>query len=182
MGYLAPEQALGKPSLRSDVFSLGLILYRMLSGKLPEWPFTWPPPSYAKVRRLAPPDLVALIQRALAVDQAKRFPSAVQMLAAFRKVRPKTLARDARRRHHRRRRQQKGRDLEAIRLTLFQRRFRSALDTRSRCRRCRGPVSEPMQACPWCGVARRVHDGASRFPSRCPRCKRGRKLDWRFCA
>ena len=36
VGYVAPEQAVGKPSFRSDVFSLGLILYRMLSGKLPE--------------------------------------------------------------------------------------------------------------------------------------------------
>jgi len=33
VGYVAPEQAMGKPSFRSDVFSLGLILYRMLSGQ-----------------------------------------------------------------------------------------------------------------------------------------------------
>ena len=26
----------------SDVFSLGLIVYRMLSGVLPRWPFDWP--------------------------------------------------------------------------------------------------------------------------------------------
>jgi hypothetical protein len=26
-----------------------------------------------------------------------------------------------------------------------------------------------------------VHRDDSRFPAACPRCKRGRKLDWRFC-
>lgn len=36
MGYMAPEQAMGKPSFRSDVFATGLIIYRMLSGHLPE--------------------------------------------------------------------------------------------------------------------------------------------------
>ena len=41
---MAPEQAMGKPSFCSDVFSLGLILYRMFSGELPEWPYEWPLP------------------------------------------------------------------------------------------------------------------------------------------
>jgi hypothetical protein len=27
-----------------------------------------------------------------------------------------------------------------------------------------------------------VHRGETRHPARCPRCRRGRKLDWRFCA
>ena len=40
--YIAPEQAMGRPKFQSDVFSLGLVLYRMLSGKLPQWPFNWP--------------------------------------------------------------------------------------------------------------------------------------------
>ena len=40
--YIAPEQAMGRPKFQSDVFSLGLVLYRLLSGSLPEWPFTWP--------------------------------------------------------------------------------------------------------------------------------------------
>lgn len=35
VGYVAPEQAMGKASFRSDVFSLGLILYRLFAGVLP---------------------------------------------------------------------------------------------------------------------------------------------------
>src|SRR5690606_16309985 len=31
VGYIAPEQAMGKPSFRSDVFSAGLILVRMFA-------------------------------------------------------------------------------------------------------------------------------------------------------
>ena len=38
-----------------------------------------------------------------------------------------------------------------------------------------------MRACPWCGRSRRVHKGEAAFPAACPRCRRGVKLDWRFC-
>lgn len=51
VGYVAPEQAMGKPSLRSDVFSLGLIIYRILTGRLPEWPFEWPLPGHDRLRQ-----------------------------------------------------------------------------------------------------------------------------------
>ncbi|MBT8467101.1 MAG: serine/threonine protein kinase, partial [Deltaproteobacteria bacterium] len=44
VGYIAPEQAMGKPSFRSDVFSMGLLIYRMFAGELPAWPFDWPLP------------------------------------------------------------------------------------------------------------------------------------------
>ena len=40
--FIAPEQAMGRPNFQSDVFSLGLVLFRLLSGKLPVWPFDWP--------------------------------------------------------------------------------------------------------------------------------------------
>ena len=48
VGYMAPEQAMGRPSLRSNVFFIGLIVYRKLNGHRPEWPF-------AGARRLARP-------------------------------------------------------------------------------------------------------------------------------
>ena len=46
VGYMAPEQAMGRPSRRSDVFATGLVLWQMFSGRLPEWPFEWPLAGY----------------------------------------------------------------------------------------------------------------------------------------
>ncbi len=91
VGYLAPEQALGKPSLRSDVFAAGLILWRLMSGQLPEWPFRWPYPGAAKAKRAYHDDLLRLVRRALEVDDSRRYPSATPMLQAFRKVHGKAL-------------------------------------------------------------------------------------------
>ncbi len=91
VGYVAPEQAMGRPSRRSDVFSLGLIAYRMLTGVLPEWPYDTPLPGEAKLRgplaRLRP-----WLRRALRVKPQGRFADAGQMLTAFRRIRPTVAA------------------------------------------------------------------------------------------
>lgn len=87
VGYMAPEQAMGRPTYRSDVFSVGLIMYRLLTGEWPEWPYHWPPPGFAKLRRRAHPDLIAFIQRAIDPVAKKRFRDAVHMLNAFRRLR-----------------------------------------------------------------------------------------------
>ena len=90
VGYMAPEQAMGKPSFRSDVFSLGLILYRMLSGHWPEWPYEWPPKGISRLRSRVHADLVAVVKRAMDPNPRKRFRDADQMLEAFVKARRKT--------------------------------------------------------------------------------------------
>ncbi|MEX1025713.1 MAG: serine/threonine-protein kinase [Planctomycetota bacterium] len=87
IGYLAPEQAMGKPALRSDVFAAGLVSWKLLSGALPEWPFEWPYPGAERVRRGYHPDLVRLLQRSLSVDQEKRFTTADAMHRAFGRIR-----------------------------------------------------------------------------------------------
>jgi serine/threonine-protein kinase len=179
IGYLAPEQAMGRPSYRSDVFSLGLILYRMLTGQLPEWPFAWPPPGYERLNGRVPADLIALLRRAMEVDPARRFRDAQQMLASFRRIKPSAL------RHARTRRRRSGSaapDWREVRHKQFQQRYRRALDTHDECPRCSGPISEPMLGCPWCGKSLRVYPGTPRFPAHCPRCRRGAKLDWHYCA
>jgi len=98
VGYMAPEQAMGRPSLKSDVFSLGLIICRMLAGRWPEWPFNWPPPGYQQLRRKAHPDLITFLRRAIEPNPRKRFRDAEQMLNAFRRVRPRAERYAARRR------------------------------------------------------------------------------------
>ncbi len=183
VGYMAPEQAMGKPSFRSDVFSAGLVLYRMLSGRLPEWPFEWPPPGHARLRRRLTPAFLGFLRRAIQVDHRRRFPNAEQMLASYQKLLPGV----HRRARRRRRRSATSRstsqpDWRQIRQREFLRRHRGALKLDARCGRCKGPMAEAMRCCPWCGAARRRHRGETSFPARCSRCGRGRKLDWRFCA
>jgi serine/threonine-protein kinase len=181
VGYIAPEQAMGKPSLRSDVFSLGLILYRMLSGALPEWPFEWPPPGYDRVRKSIHRDVISFLQRALQVDSRKRYADASRMLTAFKRIKPKALrSRPAKRSRHNGRGSTTA-DWRTIRHRQFLRRFRRQLEARYECHRCKAPISEAMQWCPWCSTKIIKWRADSRFQKRCPRCKRGVKSDWRFC-
>jgi len=178
LGYLAPEQALGKPSFRSDVFSLALIFYRMFSGRLPEWPYEWPLPGFERVKRILPPEANALLRRCLEVDARKRFEDAVRMEAAFLRLKPKILRTSRRRQSPPANRQS---DWRQLRRREFARRFGRKIEANHACSRCGGPIAEAMKACPWCGADRRIHRGSTSFPRSCPRCHRGLKLDWRFC-
>ena len=92
--YMSPEQIEGKPVTEaSDIYSLGLVTYQMLTG---ERPFAAESPLYAALRRLketpSPPgNLVAglsplwdrLMSRCLHPDPAKRFGTAREMLEAI---------------------------------------------------------------------------------------------------
>lgn len=91
VGHMAPEQAMGKPSMRSDVFSIGLIAYRMLAGVWPEYPFTWPLAGVTKLRRRAHPDLVAVIRKSIEFNPRHRYRDASQMLAEWTQARLKAL-------------------------------------------------------------------------------------------
>ena len=92
--YMSPEQA-GNDNVdgRSDVYSLGCVLYEMLSG---EPPFTGrtqqailarvmsePPRSLAVVRPNTPRGVVAAVERALSKVPADRFPTATRFLEAL---------------------------------------------------------------------------------------------------
>jgi len=176
--YIAPEQAMGRPKFQSDVFSMGLVLYRLFSGKLPEWPFNWPMVGHERLAARVRPEVVAMLQKAIQLDPAKRFRNAVQMQVEFERA------------HSHARKQKRSRSKSAARngstwrqlqWRQFQRRFRQELDTRHQCRRCEGPVAEGMQACPWCGFDNPARGSASVFASSCPRCERGVKNDWDYC-
>lgn len=98
VGYMAPEQAMGKPSLRSDVFSAGLVIYRMLTGQWPEWPFEWPPPGYQRLRGRTHPEVIAVLRKAIDPNPRKRFRDAELMLKAFLPAKGKALRLAARKR------------------------------------------------------------------------------------
>ena len=85
--YLSPEQARGEDATASgDIFSLGIVLFEMLTGQLP-WDADTPA-AMATVRLHAPappPSVIAhtlaegldaIVGRALAVDPGERYPSA----------------------------------------------------------------------------------------------------------
>ncbi len=96
VGYIAPEQAMGKPSFRSDVFSMGLLIYRMFSGELPAWPFDWPMPGAERLRRTVSRDFVAFLRRSIEVHERKRFRDGVQMRKAFEALAPRALRESSR--------------------------------------------------------------------------------------
>jgi serine/threonine protein kinase len=91
VGFMSPEQAMGKPSARSDVFSMGLLAFRMFSGKWPEYPFEWPIPGASRLRRRAHPDLIALIRKSIAINPRQRYRDASQMLREWEKTRLKAI-------------------------------------------------------------------------------------------
>jgi serine/threonine protein kinase len=180
VGYMAPEQAMGRPSRRSDVFAAGLVLWQMFSGELPEWPFEWPLTGYPKLKYLLHPDMIALLKRALELKPIRRFEDGGQMLAVYQRAKPKTLRHLARRRPHKTKPSTK-RHWKEIRHQQFLQQFGRLLETRLACSRCGGPVSEYMHVCPWCGTGRKVLRDVTSFPASCPRCHRGMKLDWLYC-
>ena len=85
--YMSPEQATGEAlDARTDVYSLGSVLYEMLAGEPPyigksiqaviAKRFSDPVPSARRLRPTVSPALDAIVQRALAKHPADRFPSA----------------------------------------------------------------------------------------------------------
>ncbi len=87
--YMPPEQAAGEAvGAAADVYALGAMLYHVLAGRPPyvsrsarellAMVEAAPPRPLAELV-LAPPDLIAIIERAMARDPAQRFPSAREM-------------------------------------------------------------------------------------------------------
>jgi len=94
---LSPEQARGAPvDPRSDLYSLGIVLYEMLTGKVPftgDTPveiamkhLSQVPEPPSKLRSDVPHDLDAVVMRALAKDPDQRYGSAEEMDADLARV------------------------------------------------------------------------------------------------
>jgi serine/threonine-protein kinase len=97
--YMSPEQALGKPiDHRSDIFSLGVVLYEALTGR---HPFASPSVTETLVRIVtkeapditkfvpdAPPQLIEVVQQAMKKKPEERYDVAKQMASALNKLYP----------------------------------------------------------------------------------------------
>ena len=94
LGYLAPEQALGRPMFQSDVFALGLVIYQLFSGHLPDYPYRWPMPGYARIRSKLRLRTIAWLRKSLELRHQDRFRDAVAMEKAFKDIRLKLTPRD----------------------------------------------------------------------------------------
>ena len=175
IGFMAPEQAYGKPSKRSDVFSLGLLIYRMLSGHLPEWPYEWPPVGIEKLKGRVPGPLIEVIRKSVTLDHRARYRDAEAMLDAWKRARRSVRA-------VRKPKKASKQRWKTVQLRDFKRRFGRTLGARYECHRCRKPLSHEMTTCPWCGTGQKRFREEPRYPTACPRCGRGAKNDWKFCA
>ncbi len=95
--YMSPEQVEGKEAdQRSDIYSLGIILYEMLTGRVPfegDTPFTIGVKHKSEIPRdprelnaQIPLDLSRLVLKCLEKDKAKRYQSAEDLHADLEKV------------------------------------------------------------------------------------------------
>ncbi|NWF69258.1 MAG: protein kinase [Chloroflexi bacterium] len=95
--YMSPEGCLGRPlTARSDIYSLGIILYYLTVGRLPYMPRTpleayqmhteAPLPLPTSLRPSLPLELENIIRKCLEKDPGKRYQSAAELSRALQKL------------------------------------------------------------------------------------------------
>ena len=104
ISYMSPEQALGQQvDARSDLFSLGVVLYELLTGVQPfkgdseaatyNAILNRTPPALTLVQ--APPELAAIVEHALEKDPDLRYQTAADLRAALKRLQRDSAAHSA---------------------------------------------------------------------------------------
>jgi eukaryotic-like serine/threonine-protein kinase len=99
--YMSPEQALGRPlDHRSDLFSLGVVLYELITGKLPFAGATTTetiqkitnaqPDPIARFNYSAPPELERIVRKLLEKDPSRRYQSAQELFVDLKNLKRDT--------------------------------------------------------------------------------------------
>jgi serine/threonine protein kinase len=99
MGYMSPEQLAGQPAgPASDVYAMGIMLFEMVTGRLPYGvptivamePREWgPPPLLRELNGDVPPGWQAVVARCLAQAPEARFPHARDVIEGLRRALPR---------------------------------------------------------------------------------------------
>jgi serine/threonine protein kinase len=146
--YMAPEQFYGKAVFASDVYSLGVTMYQMLTGELP-----YATPSPGDIERLVRGELVTaprvknnriskavndIVLKALAADPTQRYQRASDLLADVLAPAPRRRAAVAAPRE--------------ANVAEIQSRLRGRETPQPRfCWHCRKPLQARTAKCPFCG-------------------------------
>jgi eukaryotic-like serine/threonine-protein kinase len=94
VGYMSPEQSLGKPiDVRTDVWALGVVLDEMLTGQNPFWRDNVPSTVVAILNEPprpmegVPPELQQIVYRALSKEPAHRYQNCTELRSDLENVR-----------------------------------------------------------------------------------------------
>ncbi len=176
-GYVAPEQAYGKPTFASDCFAAGLILYEYITGYLPQWPFEWPLRGVERLQTRTNWSFMRVLRKALELSPRKRYRNADEMLKAVVSAVPELLSGNGATRP----KKKATADWRRVRREAFRAKYDRVLNPEFGCVTCGEPISEIMSGCSWCGESQNRFEHASAFPWYCPDCRKGVLPEWRFC-